>query len=750
MRVAVVRGLGHASEPPIQRHDAALMAWAVDAATRKLTYIAALPRERTGLACGCVCAACGGALQAVNAGMPAEHFLKPNTHRQSFRHHSGQQQPGCLLKAAQLVALRLLVESNEVDLPAPSACYSAKGVSGERYTHGSLGATARARIVSREWIDELAARVTLEGGRVVVFRLAGQSTYRDDGTADAVITIDVDDPDVATWTADQILQRAQLAGDWLCWERHWDDDALRADAMAKAVAEARNFLDSVPDGCILPEGLSPLQKSESILHWAIKDILAGAGSLRTPAIAEIVTKQMPDGSEQRRSVAIPEATLILSDVRVEFGLDRMVPDILCHAVDSEGRFELLDLMIEVAITHRVDELKRERVRQRGLGCIEFDIGLVGTGGRIRLETLRSHVLGDPKNKRWIYHPELVRRTDRVRAALDAISVQIGHNRNAAVEREARFSAVSIDKAVREYLRLLRGQWRQPTMVPKQGDFWTHDHVAQLLRARGLKDVDFSRLAQPNSVLRHVDVIRSDALEGRVTGDAYKAFRAVYDDHELRRFVTLVLLAMRTFGPALSESDAAAFKADRAAVKASLGRGEFTFARSSVFDAFFRLAFPELSIGLDAEVGTEAYARDFSRKRQEAEMAAEMARSVARAAAQEAERRRQSLLENQREISDEMLRASNWFEWAPINDGIPLDVEGALQLLRKRRATSSNLRDAEAEEAVVAGWQARAAGTSIEDWLSERSPKDGAQVRNWVSALERAWIILKKSPIGIRQ
>ena len=56
-----------------------LMAWAVTAQSRKATYIGSLSREQTGLKCECICPACGGELQAVNAGRPSEYYLQENT-----------------------------------------------------------------------------------------------------------------------------------------------------------------------------------------------------------------------------------------------------------------------------------------------------------------------------------------------------------------------------------------------------------------------------------------------------------------------------------------------------------------------------------------------------------------------------------------------------------------------------------------------------------------------------------------------
>jgi len=71
--------------------SATLMAWAVTRQERKATYIGSLPREKTGLQCDCVCPACGGRLQAVNAGKPIQVASGVKTLRPHFRHDIGQQ-----------------------------------------------------------------------------------------------------------------------------------------------------------------------------------------------------------------------------------------------------------------------------------------------------------------------------------------------------------------------------------------------------------------------------------------------------------------------------------------------------------------------------------------------------------------------------------------------------------------------------------------------------------------------------------
>ena len=96
------------------------MRWTVRQHNGEAVHVSQLTREETGFACQCVCPTCESLLQAVNAGVGREHFLRANTRGQFFRHQAGPQQDSRLLVIARLAALQLLIAHQEIDLPALS------------------------------------------------------------------------------------------------------------------------------------------------------------------------------------------------------------------------------------------------------------------------------------------------------------------------------------------------------------------------------------------------------------------------------------------------------------------------------------------------------------------------------------------------------------------------------------------------------------------------------------------------------
>lgn len=200
---------------------------------------------------------------------PPSHFLKENTLGQFFRHPSGHQRKDCSFQAAKLAALHLLMERGEIDLPPPRRTGVQHGVSGTTYTEVAEGRRWHGRITDKVWLDSQSAKITLEGRTVLVQLQArtGLSSEQFDG----VITIRVNDPVVASWEPDQILEALRLDGDFSCWDKHWDDEELEADARRKALAIADKAMDALPPELSGLDGLTNLQKSETVLHAIVKD-----------------------------------------------------------------------------------------------------------------------------------------------------------------------------------------------------------------------------------------------------------------------------------------------------------------------------------------------------------------------------------------------------------------------------------------------------------------------------------------------
>ena len=324
-----------------------VMAWARSIDEERIVHVSNFTRKQKGLGCRCVCAGCGGLLEAVNSDQSAEHFLRPRAHRMSFRHHTGEQSGACRRTASRAAFLQLLLDAGELQLPGYKATGRCKGYGGEHYTQNLRGEPVNEPIKSAGWVDTHNAVITLQNGRVVRFQLRAEVHV--DSSVDAVVTIDINDPEVAAWDRDKILSMAQLDVEWVCWEQHWDQEAVQAGADALAQREAAlycdaehvdldlrgdppaNPADSTFTDPVWLASLTEAERKETRLHRELKALLAEAPRIRVCPHAVLAHFQPSKGPPQSKWVTMPACLLILSDVRLEQHMGSIVPDVVCRA-----------------------------------------------------------------------------------------------------------------------------------------------------------------------------------------------------------------------------------------------------------------------------------------------------------------------------------------------------------------------------------------------------------------------------------
>ncbi len=391
-RVRVERGDAQAVASAVQQDQP--MCWAENKSSSRPVYIGWLSAEQNGNACGCMCPACGEDLQAVNVDKEKSHFLKSNTRGKFFRHPSGHQRRDCSFLAAKLAALHLLMAKDEIDLPPPRKERTHQGVTGTIYRGEKAGHPFRGRITDKVWVDSQSARITIDG-RTVLVQLRARPNSSSEIALDGVITIQVNDPTVASWEPDQILDALKLDTKFSCWERHWDDDKLDAEAQQSAIEAADHALDLFTAEMGPQQGLTTWQKSETILHAKVKEILSKAGRLKLPSSEQVVSRKMYDGSYEWRAVHFASQHFTLSQVRQETPLQGLIPDVVCIARSRRNPSESFTLLIEVAVTHRVDAAKRALIAARNLACVEIDLTQLRLDQRrITVDQLQSAIIND--------------------------------------------------------------------------------------------------------------------------------------------------------------------------------------------------------------------------------------------------------------------------------------------------------------------------------------------------------------------
>lgn len=142
---------------------------------------------------------------------------------------------------------------------------------------------------------------------------------------------------------------------------------------------------------------------ETAIHLAAKQLIADRQELRLP----ILTFTNPYarrvyGDEPKPEVVYVERIVSLATVAVEAGLGDMRPDIVVTSGD-------VTYLVEIAVTHFVDDAKQAKINARQLPTIEIDVsrlhGQATFAGLANL--LFTH---HPYPAKWLYHPKITELT----------------------------------------------------------------------------------------------------------------------------------------------------------------------------------------------------------------------------------------------------------------------------------------------------------------------------------------------------
>lgn len=714
------------------------MAWAVVAETGSIVHVSMLGKTQKGRQCGCLCPSCKGTLQAVNVDKDASHFAKPNTRGQFFRHDSGQQTHGCAIIAARMAALHLLYEHDLIVLPAPTQRVTVRGASGHQYVGLAHGKRLQARIRYKVWVDEQTARLTLNDGRVIQIQLSSVREVNSEGVH-GIIEIRIDDPEVSSWTPQQIFERATLDGETSCWIHHWDDQALSDTARRDAEEQAADNSDFIPPELAHLADQATSLISESVLHWAVKEILAQAQSIRTPSHVDQIMSTYPSHIVKELELRWNSETLHLSQAKLEQRVGNVIPDIRCLARDSSGRN--FDLFVEVVVTNPVSSQKLARIREIGSACLEIDLRKLRISGRVKREKLRQEVVGEIGLKAWLYHPLI---DANRKSALQNLNNDVQKQEELFkknIARSIKLQSMSSADLLREFALALRLQWSDSSPKP---DAWTTDELVTSLTAQGFSGLSSQDLLSKRGLLWHLETIRSNQpFEPRSAEvNLAELFSAATKDVSLRPYITLLVRAIQKYRPPMSARQRTFLKQAFASIRSSIDRGELTYARPNTVDSLISAIYPELAADIADPVGTIQHARNLQqefiekqrqddRKKQE-----EKAREL-RSYEEEAKRIAADKAKRDYTVTLEALSVQNWNQ----DRGMTRYSEQAQKNVRyfghrpKRSFRFDKL------SLVKSAWNAREHGRPFAEWLSIQEPKTAENLQDCTECLVAAGLVI---------
>lgn len=590
-----------------------LMKWAVRAdESHRAVHVGMLTPKENGLACRCLCYACGDRLRAINVDKPESHFHKHRTQQLHFKHESEADRK-CLSAVSRMIALQLFVEQDEIYLPPRRRPARRELPTGYVVDEGAETPGGTVQVSERQWIDDQSAVLVLTDGRELVVTVRTTQTLGSDGPFRSVLSFaGLDNPEVAGWPREKILEHLRLPNS-ARWDRHWNDEALDSEAEEKLGKQEDLYLSDIPREWL--NGLEGKMAGETILHWVIKRALQSSRRLKVPGVRKRVTQPMPDGTIAEDFAECPAHTLELQGVLFERRLGNIVPDVICWARKASSSEPPYQLLVEAAVTHYVNDEKRERIVQSGLACIEIRADLFMQAGSIPVKEIERVVCSDAAVKDWIVHPhlgsELVKARNRL--AEQARIIQRRMDDAAAKELKKKEDRDTLDRWYREapdvvlakgYLKALRATWQgyeRPTIGEIKVEL---DDLWRVATKRGLAKGNRHGLESKDGAL---DMIRKiEALNGgrhtdRAVDIAVEASRMGWQDAP---HAVLALFALKTYHHPEALKASADFRALENQIQTSLSRGDSIFVRTTDFDPLLRLLFPAMEEQLNSPFGTK--------------------------------------------------------------------------------------------------------------------------------------------------
>lgn len=128
--------------------------------------------------------------------------------------------------------------------------------------------------------------------------------------------------------------------------------------------------------------------TETALHLVAKKALEKSSAIRLPAV------QVTFYSHQSTLEIAPEKIYQIDSIRSEKRIGNIVPDLIATIQNRE-------LLIEIFVTHRVDDKKRNKIIRLGISVIEIDLSKAPRD--LEFDSISELVVNGLDNKRWIYN-----------------------------------------------------------------------------------------------------------------------------------------------------------------------------------------------------------------------------------------------------------------------------------------------------------------------------------------------------------
>ncbi|MEO9231566.1 MAG: hypothetical protein ABI216_21810 [Devosia sp.] len=539
-----------------------------------------------------------------------------------------------------------------IDLPRRRMSRNAKGFSGEGYEVWVEEPAERIAVAGATLHDYATALLTLDDGRELVVDLTGLREPGSDGRGRAIVTLSLSDPTIAMLGPEEIRARLRILPD-IRWCAHWNDEALTAAGDAAAKKAARDALDGWHDAdeadfrLHLPSDTDAVTQQrwrrETLLHREVKAILEQASSIATPSLEVEVIRDPPDefgGDWEEDTIRKVWMTgsrqLPLDGVRLERRLGNIVPDVIgtlgwrqtyTHGGTMtmvSGDFEEdvedtyseawpLTLLVEVTVTHGIDEEKLRRIQEIDLPTLEINIGSLG--GQVTLDGLRNLVVTETIGKRWVHHPVWRIKRKILEAEMDRHPVTVHYQERLAELRRPRLLATPASDWAGTYLsaatafydantlikkarRTHSGGAPKPSLLGRDSELWTQlMEAAEALAVHGLPDAADAAMLDEAGVIPRLLSIQQNRGIGYAVATGFQVLNAIMNSGtDNCQWHTLYPMAVKAYGleTQFTQKQAELYAAWRQTIIDKVAAADKAHLRPARYDAVLSMLFPDLA------------------------------------------------------------------------------------------------------------------------------------------------------------
>lgn len=252
------------------------------------------------------------------------------------------------------------------------------------------------------------------------------------------------------------------------------------------------FAKHAPSGKVVPHfahapGAECANGLETAVHLAAKQLVESERELFVPKLEAILEHHDALGhTHNRRQLLSAGGRTLLCDVRLEESCGDFRPDLIVVPVGG------LEIYVEVAVTHFVDDKKLARIKVAGVPAMEFDLQ---QHRDFTWDSLRNALVEGGAKVRWLFHPSVaeLRRgwMEELRPLLEAAKLQraqdLERERQEQEAEKLRLREQQAERWAQERLREADERARRRKFMERAARFKAHAEEAKAhLVARGFQ------------------------------------------------------------------------------------------------------------------------------------------------------------------------------------------------------------------------------------------------------------------------